>query len=231
MTGAFPWFRHVLLTDALVDHLADREIEAVFGHELGHIVHRHLAFFGLFFVGSMGFLAMVAGINRLFVPGSALLFGFKGQSTVLTIQSVLALACVIAYFGLLFGYLSRRFERQADIFGCRAVSCPLENCPPHLDINAVNFESGPPSRLCPVGIRAFADALENVARLNGFGRAAYSWRHGRISERIAFLESLEGRPDLESRFQTGVFRLRLGLSIFLVLAVFIAVSTGAFDTF
>lgn len=232
VTGTLPWFRHVLLTDALVDLLPDHEIEAVFGHELGHIVHRHLAFFGLFFVGSMGFLALAAqGINRYFVPGSAFVLGYRGESTVGAFQSVTALICVVVYFALFFGFLSRRFERQADVFGCLAVSCSLEDCPPHLDVNADVVDPNPPVHLCPFGIRTFADALENVARLNGFGRTAYSWRHGRIADRIAFLETLVGRPDLQSRFQSGLLRLRLGFFALLVLAVWLAASSGAFEAF
>ena len=42
VTGALPWFRYVLLTDALIESLSPLEIAAVFGHEIGHIAHRHL---------------------------------------------------------------------------------------------------------------------------------------------------------------------------------------------
>ena len=69
--------------------------------------------------------------------------------------------------------------------------------------------------LCPVGIRIFANALANVAMLNGMEYGSRSWRHGSISRRIAFLESLEGRPEAERRFQTAVGRLRLALAVVL----------------
>src|SRR5262249_36758249 len=36
VTGSLPWFRYVLLTDALVENLDEYEIAAVFGHEIGH---------------------------------------------------------------------------------------------------------------------------------------------------------------------------------------------------
>ena len=42
VTGALPWFRYVLLTDALIENLNPLEVAAVFGHEIGHIAHRHL---------------------------------------------------------------------------------------------------------------------------------------------------------------------------------------------
>ena len=62
VTGALPWFRYVLLTDALIEGLDPHEVAAVFGHEVGHIRHRHLAFFGFFFVGSMGVLTLASDL-------------------------------------------------------------------------------------------------------------------------------------------------------------------------
>src|SRR4051812_10898153 len=62
VTGTLPWFRYVLLTDALVEGLNPLEVVAVFGHEIGHIAHRHLYFFGFFFVGSLGVMAALNGV-------------------------------------------------------------------------------------------------------------------------------------------------------------------------
>ncbi len=231
MTGALPWFRYVLLTDALIEGLDDHQIEAVFGHEVGHIAHRHLSYFGFFFVGSMGVMALVAqGIEELtggMIPGSALSWQ-DPTLTSLVVESVAALTCFGLYFLLIFGFLSRRFERQADVYGCRAVSCGRLGCPPHADLNAMSHSAPAESTdLCPVGIRIFANALSNVAMLNGMEPAARSWRHGSIRRRIAFLEGLEGKPDIERRFQTRVHWLRLSLALVLIIALITAVSTGA----
>ncbi len=59
VTGILPGFRYVLLTDALIDSLTPHEIAAVFGHEIGHIAHRHLLYFGFFFMGSLGVLTVL----------------------------------------------------------------------------------------------------------------------------------------------------------------------------
>ena len=60
VTGILPGYRYVLLSDALIESLSPLETAAVFGHEIGHIVHRHLVSFAFFFVGSLGILSLLA---------------------------------------------------------------------------------------------------------------------------------------------------------------------------
>jgi STE24 endopeptidase len=229
VTGALPWYRYVLLTDALIEGLDPHEVAAVFGHEVGHVRHRHLAFFGFFFVGSLGVWTLASH----FVSAQALrvlaLSEPGDSSKALMTQGVVALLLGVGYIGLVFGLLSRRFERQADVFGCRAVSCGRLDCPPHPDLYSragVEPIEGP---LCPVGIRIFANALMHVALLNGMEPAAPSWRHGSINCRIAFLEGLEGKPLAERRFQAGVVKLRIVLVVALIIGLVLAFKTGAIE--
>jgi STE24 endopeptidase len=226
VTGALPWYRYVLLTDAFVENLGPYEIAAVFGHEIGHIAHRHLLYFGFFIVASVLALAMAEGaiepIQRLLPASTSLTLPAwaSGDSKALLIgQETVALGIVGLYFLVVFGFLSRRFERQADVFGCRVVSCGRPDCPPHADLDGVALRAPATVPLCPVGIRIFIDALSNVAMLNGMKPAAWSWRHGSINRRIDFLESLVNRPDAETRFQTGVRRMRRGMAVVLLTAV------------
>jgi STE24 endopeptidase len=227
VTGALPWYRYVLLTDALIEGLDQHEIAAVFGHEVGHIRHRHLAFFGFFFVGSMGVLTLASDL----VSGPALqVWGGPAGSTGATVtQGAVTLVLGLAYFAAIFGVLSRRFERQADVFGCRAVSCGKLDCPPHPDLYSRPGALAVDGPLCPVGIRIFVNALMNVALLNGMEPDARSWRHGSITRRIAFLEGLEGKPQAERRFQSGVSWLRVGLALALISGLLLAFRTGAID--
>jgi STE24 endopeptidase len=228
VTGAVPWFRYVLLTDALIESLEPRQVEAVFGHEVGHIAHRHLSYFGFFFLGSIGVMALVGvGIDGTLTAGS---LGWDPSSVDL-VKAAAALASVGLYFLLVFGALSRRFERQADVFGCRAVSCGRPGCPPHADLNGQPEAVAQTDELCPVGIGIFTHALAEVAALNGMEPATRSWRHGSITRRIAFLKGLEGDPEAERRFQVGVRRHRLALSALLVVAVALAFRTGALNQF
>src|SRR5262249_44127193 len=46
--GFIPSLRYILVSDALLQTMTDEEIEAVFGHEAGHVQHWHLHFFALF---------------------------------------------------------------------------------------------------------------------------------------------------------------------------------------
>lgn len=226
VTGASPHFRYVLLSDALVDHLDDHEIAAVFGHEMGHIRHRHLASFGLFFLGSLGVMALVGQL----VDGAATVVGVGASANagVEVAKSALILGVVGVYYWVVFGLLSRRFERQADVFGCRAVSCGRDDCE-RTHYNAPPVASSAGAAICPVGIRICVNALETVAAENGVSPESRSWRHGSIARRIAFLRGLEGRPVVEARFQSGVDQLRLTMALMLAAAVVLAFASGAFE--
>ena len=48
--GVLPQVRYILLSDLLLETMTDEQIEAVFAHELGHVVHKHLTWMGLFVV-------------------------------------------------------------------------------------------------------------------------------------------------------------------------------------
>ena len=236
VTGSLPWFRYVLLTDALVECLPPPEVAAVFGHEIGHIAHRHLVSFGLFIVGSLGVYALTdAAITTMMLQIPRPPWLAAEGIPALILELAVALLVVGVYFLLVFGHLSRRFERQADVFGCRVVSCGQSDCPPHFDLDddpshEANHNHPSPSKtaLCPIGIRIFVTALTNVAELNGMKPGAWSWRHGSIRRRIAFLESLTNQPEAERKFQTGVTRMRRGVALVLGLTLLLAFWTGLF---
>jgi STE24 endopeptidase len=226
VTGSLPWFRYVFLSDALVELLTPHEVAAVFGHEVGHMAHRHLHYFGFFIVSSLLVLALVSPgleqvLGTLGVP--VLLEGASGASFILELGATLLF--VGGYFLLVFGFVSRRFERQADVFGCRVASCGRADCPPHLDLDGQpvsGLEASRPLALCPVGIHTFISALSSVAILNGMKPTAWSWRHGSIARRIRFLEGLIDRPETERRFESGVRRMKWGMAAVLLVAFALA---------
>lgn len=230
VTGLLPAFRYVLLSDGLIENVEGRQVEAVFGHEVGHVAHRHLAFFAGFFAGSIGLMALVAfGVRRLLDFVEAQEWVAPGSSWGLIWELGLALPIVGAYFLLVFGYVSRRFERQADVFGCRSISCGRRECPPHLDVNAAD-SANRSDTLCPVAVRTFVDALSTVGYLNGIELESRSWRHGSIGRRLEFIEGLEARPGDEARFQRRVDRMRLAVLSALAATFALAYWTGALAT-
>ena len=73
------------------------------------------------------------------------------------------------YFWLVFGHLSRRFERQADIFGSQIVSCDGGGIVrPTSTRTATRGRQRPGAASCPlcrVGLRTFSEALAIVAAM------------------------------------------------------------------
>ena len=117
------------------------------------------------------------------------------------------LAAVAAFFGIAFGHLSRRFERQADVFGCTVVSCEHPDCPPHDDPDETTARPTHGRGVispCPAGIRIFADALGRVAIHNGMefrarsGATAASPAASRSSSRCGTIRPARGSSSLES---------------------------------
>ncbi len=225
VTGILPGFRYVLLTDALLESMSPVEVAAVFGHEIGHIAHRHLLSFGFFFAGSLALLSLIGdGLDRAFLWAGPLVLvpDWMGPEVVDLARESVVLAILGVYFWFVFGYLSRRFERQADVFGSRVVSCEAGDCPPHLDPDREPWDpsdarAGLP--LCRGGLRTFAQALAIVAQFNGIDFDRPSWRHGSIAYRIRFLEQLEREPGGERRFEREVLGLRILLAIVMVSAI------------
>jgi STE24 endopeptidase len=212
--GIVPWIRYVIFTDRLLEDFSGDEIEAVFGHEIGHIRHHHMLYYFSFLTASV--LVLGWFLNDLMVSFQ----GFEALGVrprqIEWLSVVTSVMVLLVYIFVVFGFLSRRCERQADVFGCRAVSCLAPHCRGH--------EDGPdlPQRgrgLCPTGIRTFIRALEKVASVNGISRDhpgfLQSWQHSTIGRRVEFLQRLLLDPSAEGRFQRRVFAFKCVLLLLL----------------
>jgi STE24 endopeptidase len=138
---------------------------------------------------------------------------------------------VLAYIFIVFGFISRRCERQADIFGCRTVSCGQLYCGNHEgDVDLAPCGRG----LCPTGIRTFIRALEKVADVNGISRdrpgLLQSWQHSTIARRVAFLQQMIADPTIEPVFQRRVALVKWGLFLVLGVLLVAVLITGTFTT-
>jgi STE24 endopeptidase len=196
VVGIIPWIRYVVFTDRLLMDMTPDEVESVFGHEVGHVKHRHMLYYLAFLVGSLAILTQIW--ERLDLQS---LVSLSIRRDFLDVPLFTSIG---AYIFLVFGFLSRRCERQADVYGCRAVSCTRTDCLYH---DQAALAPGAPG-LCPTGIRTFIGALEKVAILNGINRDRpgwlQSWQHSTIARRVEFLQKVIAEPQTEARFQRTV---------------------------
>jgi STE24 endopeptidase len=227
--GLVPRLRYILLSDLLLETLTDQQIEAVFAHEVGHIVHRHMAWYAVFFAGialaAMGPGAAVeAWLHQRASTSNAL--GIGGQRVLEVLLALSSLGAMI----LAFGYISRRFERQADVFAARmlesnwrgqeaaglprgsapgAAAAPAAPAAPPLAV--ASFPLRQDSHVGQYGATVFSSALDRVAAINNIPVAARSWCHGSILSRMDRLRELSCDPDLTRRFDLKMSLLYAGI--------------------
>src|SRR5262249_8071112 len=159
----------------LLQEMTPDEIEGVLGHELGHVRHRHLMYYFAFLILSFFALNGLANWFGEFTP----IAKWCGEWQV--IPFVLA---TVGYLIFTFGFLFCSCEREADLLGCKAVSCGRPDCEGH---------DKPPAGecgLCRTGVNIFIGSLERVASANGIDRNKpgwiSSWQHGTIAKRVEF---------------------------------------------
>jgi hypothetical protein len=167
--------RLVFYSDLRLQQLGPRELAAVFAHEMGHARRAHAATFGAFALAF--FLLAHQLIGHL---------GFEEP-----VWEVTLLAALLALWYISFGYLSRRFELEADLESLRVVG-----------------ESGP-----------LIHALELVTGAHAHKRS--SWRHFSTRDRVAFLRGAEADPVVGVRLKLRLARWRkLGFALLAVAALF-----------
>jgi len=206
--GLFAPLRYVMISDAMLEQMEDTKIEAVFGHEAGHVRHHHILYF-LMFAFITGCLILIVSVYTRGMTRPQYQF-----------FSAAAAAVLLLKWFVVFGWISRRFERQADVFGVRTlalagVPCNAA-CAYHQRPEAAADRSDVP--LCSTAASIFGDTLNDVAHLNGIPAEAPSWRHGSISSRSRVLQRLALEPKTTCAFERSVSRVKLGILITAILA-------------
>jgi len=196
--------RYVMLSDNLIENMADEQIEAVFGHEAGHVKHHHIMFLVLFVVGSISVMTLVVELTGLLLEGRLtepryfagydnyydwFMYGF---GIVLIVGWVLA-----------FGWVSRKFERQADVYAAISVN------PQDTD-----------ATLSEHGAYVMGSTLQRIAMLNGVSVDTRSFRHSSIISRMEFLRSLA----LQEGAMSGFTRQIVLTKVLIVLSVAVGVA-------
>lgn len=176
--GLVPWTRYIAFTDALLEDLDESEVEAVLAHELGHVRHHHMGFYMMF---AMAFM-LFAGLAFSLLPAQLQTDSYRW------LMSMLVVVLVVFYWRVVFGFLSRRFERQADVASCEMVGSP----------------------------RPLMSALEKLARASGGSRTAGNWRHYSVAQRVAYLARFGFDREALKEYHSYV-RLVKGAAVIMVL--------------
>jgi STE24 endopeptidase len=187
--------RYILMTDALLDAMTREQIEAVMAHEIGHVRRRHMPWL---LVSMLAAIAIVVAA-LLAVQGLPVADSDAGS----TVAVLVGVSVVL----VMFGWISRRFERQADAFAVRHI----------------NAKQSMPAAISASAAAVVCDALGRIAILNSVAPTRRSWRHGSIAWRQAYLQSIVGRPadglaiDRQVRWIKVVVAVIVGLMLVLVI--------------
>lgn len=235
--GVLPRWRYILLSDLLLETMTDAQIEAVFAHEVGHIVHRHMPWYAVFFIALM---LAIAG------PGEYLARLFSDIELPYWMPAELLTTIFAATtFLLAFGFVSRRFERQADVFAARMVELtrPAVAMLP-ATINPVDPIDPMDSHVGEYGATVFASALRRVAVINNIPLVrskpvsrrvrdvfshwldasidlVHNWMHGSIPSRMQYVMEMSTDPSRTARFDRLMFYVYAGLLVALITSALI----------
>jgi Zn-dependent protease with chaperone function len=174
--------RYILLTDALLDQLPERQVESVMAHEVGHAKHHHIPWMLFALLASMGMALVVLLVGALVLMPVVAVVAAPELRRIMATQlvagslQVLGTLAMLAFSFGAFGWISRRFEWQADAFAAKTIS-----------------REDPANRVVTQeSVDSMCGALQSVARLNHLPANRRSFRHGSISHRQQRLRRLVG---------------------------------------
>jgi STE24 endopeptidase len=182
VTGFIGPLRWVLLTDGLIDTLRREQVMAVMAHELAHARRHHMPWMAVTLIALAMLCAEIAEPFMIALRNARIDAG-GGASTIneqLWWIDVGGTALVLLGTLVGFGWVSRRFERQADAFAAVRMS--------------VDAEDRPLPQVSVAGVDAMRSALVAVAGVNGVALSRFTWRHGSIASRRRHLLTLLDRP-------------------------------------
>jgi len=196
--GVIPRYRYLLITPRLYELLTIDEILAVVSHEAGHVKHKHLWYYILFFISFI--VLSLTGLNQFFLLilttdfGSELFYNASNSNVdiINIVMVVLTILWFVVFFRYIFGYFMRNFERQADLF-----------C----------FKSG-------VNPEALISSFYKLKYEIGEPKNKKNWHHYSLSERIDFInECIEDESKIKKHDKS--LRIKL-ISYFSVILLIVA---------
>lgn len=193
--GLWGKFRYILVTPAMTTLLKADEIDSVIAHEIGHIQKKHIHFYVLFFAG------YIACVYSIFDPLFLVVYtapiikltnfaGIAPDTAITLMLSLVLIVLFLLYFRYVFGFYMRNFERQADIHAYKYMP------------NA----------------QSLINTFYKIASFSRHSKDKPNWHHYSISQRIAFLEKCEIKPELIEKHNKKV---TLMIQIYLLAIVLI----------
>ena len=188
----------------LAEVLNPEEMDGVVAHEAGHVRYGHLWFYLMFFLGYMCILAVFfrfvwTGLDWLSIANPELYQTLSSSKIIPAVLTCCVLVLLIVYFRLLFGALSRAFERQADAYALESIGRP----------------------------EPLISALERISLSSGDIRDLPSWHHGSIADRVAFLAASAADPSHLAAHHGRVKRLTRYSTLGIVISAALAVGVHA----
>lgn len=226
--GLFKPVRYILLSDGLLELIDDDQIEAVFGHEAGHVRRRHIEFYLFFAVLSMLVVGGIFELVQLAAHRWPQYFP-HGQAFQDYLQMG-AMTLILVIWGIGFGYVSRLFECQADLYGCRSITPGMEKCSQPCLFHGTAAAAIPETKdalaagsaVCATAAIVFSQALERIAALNGIPLESRGWRHPSIGRRMRLLQQYTQDPASSRQTERVVRRVKVFLFIGSVIGCAIA---------
>ncbi|MEM8835469.1 MAG: M48 family metalloprotease [Planctomycetota bacterium] len=192
VVGAVYPMRTLLLSDALLERLPADEVEAVVAHEVAHARRAHMPW-------------MIALVASFAIAGEFVLA--RVDSFDATDFALVSLGTLLAAV-LALGYVSRRFERQADAFAVQHLS------------GRASRRGGPRGvTITPEVAGTMARALRRVAHAGGLDPRKFTFRHGSIAGRIGAIHELEGLDSERLPIDRTVWRIKLFVAAALLCAI------------
>lgn len=214
VAGLVSKVRYILLSDGLLDQLEPRGVEAVMAHELAHVKCRHLIWMALIIIALLAALeggghallnALVGPMQTTQTTNPSPAFSLNDPNVRMAVISIPALLIALGAFG----WVSRRIERQADVFAVRHLAMNSEDKQYNAQAQQVFDESA---------VYTMVRALQRVSELNHAPTTRKSWRHGSIAWRQNHLRTLIGQPIHETPVDRVLLRIKLATLAGLIFA-------------
>lgn len=225
VTGLVRQVRYILLSDGLLDQVSPRAVEAVMAHEIAHVKLRHIVWMVAVLFASLGLIDLVIYHSLEAIAGqwATAQTSAQGDPPVmdLTDPQTLTLISAVPVFLLtilIFGWVSRRIERQADVFAARHLAQSSEERT-YDDAGQLIFDED--------SIHTMVHALQRVSELNHAPVGRKSWRHGSIAWRQAHLRTLVGQPVDDTPVDRVLLRVKVLALLALAAVVLISTRGGA----